>query len=91
MLPEIKDIVLFTVDAYTANRVNNEREHDNKSGHLRRLREGLNISVGDVYPLIVTSVYPSGMLDGQMILDTDTYWVRDAKEGTEPGTWRARE
>lgn len=51
---------------------------------------GNYVGAGDVVPLIVVRVWPSGIpsVNGQALLDgSDVLWVTSAREGTEPGTW----
>lgn len=49
---------------------------------------GHQVEEGETYPMIVTRVTEYDSVNGQVFLDgSDTLWVRDAVEGTDPGTY----
>lgn len=50
---------------------------------------GSSISVGDIFPMLVTAVRPlDASLNGQVFLDgNDNLWVQNVREGTSPGNW----
>lgn len=45
------------------------------------------VSAGDVYPLLVTRVWSSTSVNGQVFTDTGRLAVISRVEGTEPGYW----
>jgi len=50
---------------------------------------GNEVHAGDVFPMMITRVWTSGMVNGQLFLDgNDTLWVERACRGYKtPGTW----
>ena len=52
-----------------------------------RPRRGNEVLPGQVYPMIITQVWPDS-INGQVFLDgSDSLWVTSAHEGKTPGTW----
>ena len=49
---------------------------------------GNEVHAHDVFPLIVTKVWTSWMVNGQLFLDgNDVFWVTSTQRGYKPGTW----
>ncbi len=101
MAPTIGRIVHYTLSEQDADAINvrraNTRRHE--ADH-REAANGLQVHVGnpasegDVFPMMITRVWPGETLvQGQVFLDgTDVLWVTSVAEGTGPRTfaWPAR-
>lgn len=87
MQPTIGRIVHYRLSEQDAEFIGQRRA-------ARASREGVNVQTlgnavraGDVFPAIVTRVWPSGC-NLQVTLDgADGLWVTSRTEGTEPSTW----
>lgn len=72
-------IVLFTITENYAKAINDQRS---KAGYATKT--GNQARAGDVYPLIVTRLWPGyDHVNGQLLLDgNDTYWLTSVKPST---------
>lgn len=91
MNPTIGRIVHYTLDHADAQRIAQNRgvaAPNIGSSH------GNSVSVGDVYPMLITRVWdggkpnPDAMVNGQVFLDgNDSLWVTSVKVGEGPRTF----
>jgi hypothetical protein len=97
MLPTIGRILLYTLTADDAQKVNRrrttgaaiaERMRDKRWPEGAQAHIGSTVNAGEQYPLIVTATYGQGKIGGQVFLDgNDTYWVSEVIEGAGEGEW----
>ena len=96
MNPTIGRIVHYTLDAGDVQLVSETRR--STAGVIGAPR-GNSVSVGDVYPMLITRVWdggkpnPDAMVNGQVFLDgNDSLWVTSVKVGEGPRTfaWQGR-
>lgn len=48
---------------------------------------GMAVTEGDVFPMIITNVTETGLINGTVFLDGDTLWVGHVSEGIGPDEW----
>lgn len=98
MAPSIGRIVHYVLSAQDAEQINRRRTTsaqiaariaDEKWPLGAQAHIGNSVSEGEVYPLVITRVWDSGMVNGQVMLDgNDLFWATSRHEGVEPGTYR---
>ncbi len=88
--------VLYRLTAEEALATNKRREDARQNvDKMREERPGFqahvggNVSEGDIFPMMVTSVWSGpNAINGQVLLDgNDSLWVTSSAEGDEPGQW----
>lgn len=97
MKPTIGRIVLYTLtleDSLAINRRRTdarsiaERIADGKWPLGAQAHIGDLVRANDVYPMMITRVFPGGNVNGQVSLDgSDSFWVTGVFEGTDAGSW----
>ena len=92
--PSIGRIVHYTITATDAEQINRRRA-DARNASSAHAKTGYMVHIGnkaepgDVYPLLITRVWQSQLVNGQLFLDgNDTLWVTSAHEGEGERTWQ---
>ena len=89
---QLGDIVLYQltdIDAYNLNLLYVHDYYNPKGGY--QVHVGSPVSKGDVVPMIVTKVWSSICVNGQVILDgNDSLWMVRIDTGEGPGYWIKR-
>lgn len=89
--PTIGRIVHYMLSGLDADQINKRRRDASQSGISAQnsgaqVHVGNSVSAGDVYPLVITRVWPgssNGSVNGQVLLDgNDLFWATSVSEGT---------
>lgn len=86
-------IVHYALNEADVDAINRRREDAVRSKVARgqsgaQVHVGNTVMVGDIVPVIVVRVWPTG-INGQAFLDgNDSLWLTSRPEGDGPGTWR---
>ncbi|MGZ4519758.1 MAG: hypothetical protein ACXVX9_00140 [Mycobacteriaceae bacterium] len=93
--PSIGRIVQYTLNGHDAAGVNRRREdaQRHQKEHVATangvvVHTGNAVSAGDVFPMVITRVWNSELVNGQVLLDgNDLLWVTSVHEGEGPRTF----
>jgi hypothetical protein len=95
---QLGDTVLYQLSDDDAASINRRYEHASHNRDMMRVRKdgyqahfGNKVYMGVPVPMIVTRVWSSTCVNGQVILDgNDSLWVTSVCEGEGPGNWGKR-
>ena len=89
MMPDIGQVVLYSLTEEQAEEINRLRQQSSASGY------GTGVIPGDAVPMLVEACaagYDDGVcaIAGRLLLDddADNWWVTSVIEGIAPGAWR---
>lgn len=89
MLPDIGQVVLYSLTEEQADEINRRRQQSPTQGY------GPGVTPGDAVPLLVAACaagYDDGLcaVAGRLLLDDEdeNWWVTSVMEGVIPGAWR---
>lgn len=95
MTPTVGRIVHYKVGQTIADIINKRRrdfaeyrktETYQDTGYMAHY--GNQMQAGDILPLVIVKVWPTGPINGQVLLDgNDNIWVTSVTEGDEEGHW----
>jgi hypothetical protein len=90
MMPDIGQVVLYSLTEQQAEEINRRRQQSSDLGY------GSGVIPGDVVPMLVEACaagYDDGIcaIAGRLLLDDEdeNWWVTSIVEGVAPGAWRA--
>ncbi len=94
-MTQLGDIVLYQLTEDDAASINRRYGHTIHNLDMMRIRKdgyqahfGSKVHTGEPFPMIVTRLWSSLCVNGQVILDgNDSLWVNSAYEGEGPGYW----
>jgi hypothetical protein len=89
MLPDIGQVVLYSLTENQADEINRRRQQGSTPGY------GPGVIPGDTVPMLVAACaagYEDGVcaVAGRLLIDDDdeNWWVTSVTEGVAPGAWR---
>jgi hypothetical protein len=89
MMPDIGQVVLYSLTEEQAEEINRLRQQSSASGY------GPGVIPGDAVPMLVEACaagYDDGLcaIAGRLLLDdeNENWWVTSVIEGVAPGAWR---